>query len=88
MYRQCNDIGYAVGFMAPWQKELLRNHAGKIVCLDATHGTNSQRCYLYTTVIQHKSLFGIPCSYLFTNDESRITLRFWLEFLKDKGALS
>lgn len=80
-----DPYGFAIGFTARWQLELIQNREDLTVCLDSTHGTTRRGYSLYTIVVKHREGFGVPSAYLITKDESRHTLRRWLEFLKAEG---
>ncbi len=81
-----NRLGFAFGFVSKWQLQLLRDEEiGSTICLDSTHGTNSNKMLLYSIVVKNRSGTGTPCAFLITQDKSQNTLELWLRTLRDIG---
>ena len=58
----------------PIQAEMLKRFGGKVVCVDATHGTNAYDFKLITLIVVDEYGEGFPVAWCITNKEDRVLL--------------
>ncbi|GBO20864.1 hypothetical protein AVEN_58168-1 [Araneus ventricosus] len=62
-----HENSFALGFQTEAQKEMLLKHSHKILCIDATHGTNHYDFFLLSLHIQDEYGQGYPVAHFITN---------------------
>ena len=65
---ESND--FLLGLQTEFQKDMFVNYATKLVCVDATHGTNAYDFQLITVLVIDDYDAGIPAVWLISNKES------------------
>ena len=64
-----NNKDFLLGIQMEFQKEMLVKYAHKLVCADATHGTNTYDFQLITVLVVDDYNEGIPMAWLISNRE-------------------
>ena len=72
---------FVLGIQTRFQLDTMKLFAGKIVCLDSTHGTNHYDFKLVTVLVLDDFGEGIPVAWLISNKEDTITLTTFLQAL-------
>ncbi|XP_055940992.1 uncharacterized protein LOC129971329 isoform X1 [Argiope bruennichi] len=62
------ENSFALGFQTEAQKDMLMKHSHKILCIDATHGTNHYDFFLLSLYVQDEYGQGYPVAHFITND--------------------
>jgi hypothetical protein len=79
---------FFVGIQTRLQAEMMRNHAPKIICGDATHGLTAYGFQLFTLMVKDDTGKGYPVAYLITsNVTKRILASFFLAIRKRSPGL-
>ena len=66
---------FLVDFLvSPIQAEMLKKFGGKVVCVDATHGTNAYDFKLITLLVVDEYGEGFPVAWCITNKEDQVLL--------------
>ncbi|KAF8784272.1 PiggyBac transposable element-derived protein like [Argiope bruennichi] len=68
------ESSFALGLQTKAQKDMLVKHSDKILCIDATHGTNFYDFYLLSLHVQDEYGQGYPVAHFITNDLDYHTL--------------
>jgi hypothetical protein len=66
------------------QAEVFKQHCGKIVVVDETHGTNQYKYQLLTTMVIDENNHGWPVAHLITSKSGSATLKFFFQCLKER----
>ena len=78
-----NNVGkddFILGIMTSQMEVMLKKFGtGKVVCMDATHGTNENNFQLITVLVIDEFGEGVPAAWLISNREDQAVL---IEFLK------
>lgn len=72
------------GIQTEFQQGMFVQYANKLVCVDATHGTNAYGFQLITTLVIDDCDKGIPVARLISNKESRDVLRVIFSSIREK----
>jgi hypothetical protein len=76
-----SDEGFLFAFQTKEQIELTKS--ARVLCLDGTHGMNDHGYHLFTIMMRHLTTgCGYPVAFLISEFKRTITLKKWLEFLK------
>ena len=85
------DIGVSIGLdfalviQTPLQTEVVQNcGSNKVVCLDATHGTNGYDFKLISVLVVDEFGEGFPVACCFSNREDKTLLLNFLKHLKQR----
>lgn len=73
-----------IGIQTERQKELLKEHGGKIMVVDETHGTNVYKYKLLTCLIVDNNRRGWPVAHLITSRSDAPTLAFFFQSLEER----
>ena len=65
---------FLIVLQTPIQAEMLKRFGGKVVCVDATHGTNAYDFKLITLIVVDEYGEGFPVAWCITNKEDRVLL--------------
>ena len=66
---------FALALQTPLQQELMKSCGHrKIICVDATHGTNSYNFVLITVLVVDEFAEGFPVAWCYSNKEDNISL--------------
>ena len=65
---------FLIVLQTPIQAEMLKRFGGKVVCVDATHGTNAYDFKLITLLVVDEYGEGFPVAWCITNKEDRVLL--------------
>ena len=63
---------FLIALQTPIQAEMLKKFGGKVVCVDATHGTNAYDFKLITLLVVDEYGEGFPVAWCVTNKEDNI----------------
>lgn len=66
------------------QRAMLQKFGSKVVCLDATHGTNRQNFLLITLLVVDDRGMGYPVAWLLTKSEDAENMRPFFRALKER----
>ena len=75
---------FAIGIQTKEQHEMLVKHSSKLICIDATNGTNQYGFPLISLVVPHDFGKGYPVGHLISNQTSEEVLALFLEAIKEK----
>ena len=79
---ESND--FLLGIQTEFQHEMFVKHATKLVCVDATHGTNSYDFQLITVLVIDDYDEDIPVAWLISNKESADVLSVFFESIRER----
>ena len=65
---------FIIVLQTPVQAEMLKKFGGKVVCVDATHGTNAYEFKLITLLVVDEYGEGFPVAWCIANREDRVLL--------------
>ncbi len=83
---EAND--FLLGIQTEFQEDMFKRYARKLVCVDATHGTNAYDFQLVTVLVIDDYDEGIPVAFLISNKETADVLQVFLQVPgKDAGIL-
>jgi hypothetical protein len=83
LFKHYNKSGFIFAFQMKEQKKL--TNFARVLCLDGTHGMNHHRYHLFTLVMRHPITgSGYPVAFLISEFKRTITLKEWLDFLKQE----
>ena len=78
-----DEIGFIFAFQTKEQKEL--TNSSRVLCLDGTHGLNGYGYQLFSLLMRHPATgHGYPIAFLISEFKRTITLKEWLNFLKQE----
>ncbi len=76
---------FVLALQTPLQKELLQKCGHKrIVCVDATHGTNSYDFLLLTVLVVDELGEGFPVAWCYSNKEDSTAITIFFQHLRDR----
>lgn len=79
---ETND--FLLGIQTEFQQDMFVKYATKLVCADATHGTNAYDFQLITVLVIDDYDEGIPVAWLISNKESADVLRVFFTSIKER----
>ena len=79
---ESND--FLLGLQTEFQKEIFIKYAKKLVCVDATHGTNAYDFQLITVLVIDDYDEGIPVAWLISNKESSSVLSSFFASIRER----
>lgn len=65
---------FLLGIQTQYQLENLRKHGNKVICMDATHGTNQYDFLLVSILVVDEYGEGLPVAWLISNREDQLVL--------------
>ena len=75
---------FLLGIQTQFQQDMFVKYAQKLVCVDATHGTNSYDFQLVTVLVIDDYDEGIPVAWLISNKESADILRVFFTSIRER----
>ena len=75
---------FLLGLQTEFQKEMFIKYAKKLVCVDATHGTNAYDFQLITVLVIDDYDEGIPVAWLISNKESSSVLSSFFASIRER----
>jgi len=83
-YTGVEDNDFLLGIQTEFHKEMFENHAMKLICVDATHGTNSYDFQLITVMVVDDFDQGVPVAWLISNRENEATLSVFFSAIRSR----
>ncbi|XP_064462459.1 uncharacterized protein LOC135373125 [Ornithodoros turicata] len=74
---------FMIVLQTEFQKEMLKLFGAKVVCLDATHGTNGYKFYLITLLVLDAAGEGVPVAWCLSSTENKTALYHFLKAVKE-----
>ena len=79
------EYDFALVIQTPLQSEMLMSCGhNKIVCVDATHGTNGYNFLLITVLVMDEFGEGFPVAWCYSNREDSVILNNFFQHIKNK----
>ena len=75
---------FLLGIQTEFQRDMLVKYATKLVCVDATHGTNAYDFQLIKVLVIDDYDEGIPVAWLISNKESDDILRVFFASIRER----
>ena len=80
---------FLLGIQTRFQCEMMKLYGNKVICMDATHGTNHYHFKLVTVIILDDFGEGVPVGWMISNKEDGVTLKEFLRsLLKHTGPIT
>lgn len=83
-YNGVEEKDFLLGFQTQFQKEMFEEHANKLICVDATHGTTAYDFQLVTVLVVDDYNEGIPVAWLISNKETTDALKVFFSSLRER----
>ena len=75
---------FIIGIQTEFQKDIMEEYGGDIMCMDATHDTNVYDFKLITVLVVDSLGEGVPVAWAISNSEDEIHLTEFLKSIKGR----